>query len=206
MNLLLEQGLPEEIDGVTIYPDFRNMIRFEAILQDETMSESEKCYAGLRQLFEKLPPGGTGHAMDRLLWFYTCGKLDSAEAQKKKPAHGGRAYDFEQDAGCIYAGFLQAYQIDLTEIPYLHWWSFAALLENLPSDTAMAQRMQLRLMDVSQIKDNRLREKYAAQKRAVALYRTTAKGKSAEELSRMYLEKVERRFKEAEKLLKNTSS
>ena len=34
MNILLERGLPEEIDGVPIYADFRNMIRFEQILLD----------------------------------------------------------------------------------------------------------------------------------------------------------------------------
>lgn len=44
-----------------------------------------------------------------------------------------RAYDltYDADASCIYAAFRQAYHIDLIEIPYLHWWAFLALLENL---------------------------------------------------------------------------
>ena len=32
MNILLDGGLPEEIGGYPIYPDFRNMIQFERAL------------------------------------------------------------------------------------------------------------------------------------------------------------------------------
>lgn len=35
MNILLDGGLPEEIGGYPIYPDFRNMIQFERALADE---------------------------------------------------------------------------------------------------------------------------------------------------------------------------
>ena len=47
--LLLENGLPDTIDGVPIYPDFRNMIRFEQILDDSSLSDMEKTLLGVRQ-------------------------------------------------------------------------------------------------------------------------------------------------------------
>lgn len=36
---LLENGLPDTIDGVPIYADFRNMIRFEQILDDGELDD-----------------------------------------------------------------------------------------------------------------------------------------------------------------------
>ena len=66
-NLLLEQGLPESIDGIPIYPDFRNMIRFEQILQDAGLSNAEKVRLGLIQLYASIPDD-VEHALDGLMW------------------------------------------------------------------------------------------------------------------------------------------
>ena len=56
-----------------------------------------------------------------------------------------RLYDFEQDAARIYAGFMQAYRIDLYEQQdKLHWSTFVELFVNLPSDTQMAKVMSIR--------------------------------------------------------------
>lgn len=155
--LLLENGLPDSIDGVTIYPDYRNMIRFEQILDDSALNDVEKTVLGVKQLFEELPPGGMAQAVDRLQWFYRRGR-DLKDGHTGVGKSNARAYDLVIDAGCIYASFLQAYRIDLTEIRFLHWWAFTALLENLPEDTPMAQRMHLRTMELSAIKDAKLRQ------------------------------------------------
>lgn len=194
--LLLEEGLPKQIDGVTIYPDFRNMIRFEKLLDDSRLSDTEKVLMGVRQLFEQLPPGGIARAADRLLWFYRRGQ----DAVPGREAHGsaGRAYDLALDAGCIYAGFLQAYGIDLTAVPFLHWWAFLALLENLPEQTPMAQKMQLRTMDLDSIKDAKLREHYRKLQRQAALpKRAAGRGRRLESTA----ERVKRRYAEAQQAL-----
>ena len=54
MNILLDGGLPEEIGGYPIYPDFRNMIQFERALADEKLPDAAKVYAGFQLLFEKI--------------------------------------------------------------------------------------------------------------------------------------------------------
>ena len=64
--LLLEGGLPETIDGVPIYADYRNMIRFEQILDDDGLTDVQKTMLGVSQLFDELPPGGIERAVDRL--------------------------------------------------------------------------------------------------------------------------------------------
>ena len=51
-----------------------------------------------------------------------------------------------QDAEYIYAGFMQAYRIDLLDqLGKLHWWKFNALLKSLPQDTKFQEIVQIRL-------------------------------------------------------------
>lgn len=195
--LLLENGLPDSIDGVAIYPDYRNMIRFEQILDDDALNDVEKTILGVKQLFEELPPGGMARAVDRLQWFYRRGR-DPKDGRAGAGKSNARAYDLVMDAGCIYASFLQAYHIDLTKVRFLHWWAFTSLLENLPEDTPMAQRMHLRTMELSEIKDTKLRQQYQKMQKRVALPRkSTTRGQRAERLS----DRVKRRHTEAKKEL-----
>ena len=103
MNILLDGGLPEEIGGYPIYPDFRNMIQFERALADEKLPDAAKVYAGFQLLFEKIPPD-FDDAVQKLFWFY-CGGADETEAEKRKReamVHAPRAYDFDKDAALIY--------------------------------------------------------------------------------------------------------
>lgn len=194
--LLLENSLPQKIDGVRIYPDFRNMIRFERLLDDDRLSDTEKLVLGVRQLFEQLPPGGIARAADRLLWFYRRGQSPAPGEGAQGAA--GQACDLTLDAGCIYAGFLQAYGIDLTAVSCLHWWTFLALLENLPEQTLMAQKMQLRTMDLSSIKDEKLRAHYRKLQRQAALPEKAAgRGLRMESTA----ERVKRRYAEAQRAL-----
>ena len=79
MNILLDGGLPEEIGGYPIYPDFRNMIQFERALADEKLPDAAKVYAGFQLLFEKIPPD-FDDAVQKLFWFY-CGGADETEAE-----------------------------------------------------------------------------------------------------------------------------
>lgn len=193
--LLLEGSLPDSIDGVPIYPDYRNMIRFEQILEDDTLTDEQKTLLAAAQLFDRLPPGGIARAADRLQWFYSRGKAPDAGDKKGSQA---RAWDLAADAGCIYAAFLQAYGIDLVRVPFLHWWAFLELLENLPEQTLMAQKMQLRTMDLSEIKDAKLRERYKKLQRQAALPpRRGRKDNAAETLA----QRVQRRHAEAKQQL-----
>ncbi|MEG2020801.1 MAG: bacteriophage Gp15 family protein [Oscillospiraceae bacterium] len=201
MNILLETGLPEEIDGLPIYADFRNMIRFELILQDEELSPQEKTIFGLSQLFETIPTD-IEYAIEKLLWFYMCGRDTQGGGESRK--HAERAYDFEKDSSCIYSAFYAAYGISLTTLSFLHWWEFMALLESLPETTQMAQLMRYRTMDLSKIKDKTTRTHYANIKKRVAL--ETPKifaSKSVEEITRLNKERVAKRFETAKKAVQN---
>lgn len=61
-------------------------------------------------------------------------------------------YDIEHDAKLIYAGFWQAYGIDLYEQHgKLHWIKFKALLAGLPKDTRFAEVTSLRAWEPSKV-------------------------------------------------------
>ena len=61
-------------------------------------------------------------------------------------------YDIEHDAKLIYAGFRQAYGIDLYEQHgKLHWIKFKALLAGLPKDTRFAEVTSLRAWEPSKV-------------------------------------------------------
>ena len=63
----------------------------------------------------------------------------------KKSTNNIKTFDFLQDSKYIYAAFLQSYRIDLIdEKDKLHWWKFISLFSSLPSDTRMAQIMDIR--------------------------------------------------------------
>lgn len=62
---------------------------------------------------------------------------------------GPRTMDIRQDWGAIRAGFLQAYGIDLEKKKYtMAWKDFIVLLENLPSDTRLAEIIDIRAREI----------------------------------------------------------
>ncbi|MCM1295667.1 MAG: bacteriophage Gp15 family protein [Muribaculaceae bacterium] len=203
MNLLLENGLPEEINGIPISPDYRNMIRFDQILQHPEMSESEKLYLGLCQLWPEIPQD-IEWAVHKLLWFYSCGHLanEGGKPNKVQP-EPLRAYDFDKDSELIYAGFYAAYGISLTTIRFLHWWEFIALLSGLPDTTQMGRIMYYRTVDISQVKDKHQREFLGTQQKRWSLERQRKPlHRTAQELEQATLEKARRRDEEVRRLLK----
>ncbi|CAH1853329.1 Gp15 family bacteriophage protein [Convivina praedatoris] len=64
-------------------------------------------------------------------------------------------FDFEQDAGAIYASFRQQYNIDLIqELGHMHWDVFIALFKNLNSETPIQQIRAYRNDELTGYKDN----------------------------------------------------
>lgn len=147
MNILLDD-LPEEIDGIPIYSDFREMVMFELMVADPEIPQDGRIPLAIDLLYQQ-PIRDLKQAMDGLLWFHRCGApLESGRGGKR--AHE-RAYDFEQDASDIYAAFMQVYHIDLNSAE-LHWWKFSALLAALPEDCKIMKIMGYRTADISKLK------------------------------------------------------
>lgn len=74
---------------------------------------------------------------------------------------GQKTMDIIADGPYIYAGFMQAYGMDLNDQRgKLHWWKFTALLRGLPSNTRLMEIVQIRTKPMP------LPTKYNAEERA----------------------------------------
>jgi len=155
VNLLLDRpptkievgGLFYEIDA-----DFRTGIAFELLMLDEEFTEMEKASRAIELYFPRIPED-EGEAMEKILWFYLCGREETNREEKEemKSTHKNIVYSYEYDAGSIYAAFLSQYGIDLVEIPFLHWWKFKALFHALDENLEFMKIMRYRAVDITKI-------------------------------------------------------
>lgn len=131
-----------EADGraFLLETDFRVWLDYPRLVTEDPAS-----------LFASLGPVLTQEVVDQLDLFYS-------PPQTLPRSSGGanvRTVDWDEDAGRIYAAFLQAYQIDLLSVD-LHWHAFLALFSALPEDTQMVQVQRWRSYTGSD--DKELRE------------------------------------------------
>ncbi len=174
---LLTWPLPAtvEIGGrqVPIRADFRAGLAFEKALEEERLNQRQRLALALSVLYEEVPDE-IGPAVDRALWFYRCGRAmeDGGTAGGgAEPIQGAgpRIYSFEEDAPYIYAAFLSQYGLDLTEIPFLHWWKFKALFSALEERHEFVKIMRYRSVAISPKMTAEEQKFYRTMKRLYAL-------------------------------------
>lgn len=169
MNLLLEKA-PREVmiagKLVPICADFRQSIRFEALIQDDTIGNEEKLIRGLMLYYDYIPQP-IEEAVEKMLWFYQCGQEEveqQKESRKKAPV-----YSYEYDDGYIYAAFQDQYQMNLQTIEFLHWWEFKSLFMGLKEDNEIVKIMGYRAIELPRNMPKQQREFYQKMKRQYAL-------------------------------------
>ncbi len=175
MNILIDL-LPDhvEIDGkkYSINTDFRISILFELLMQDRTILDSEKIYMALDLYYPQIPHN-LEQAVDKMLWFYRCGKDDEDDSVRNgSPTGSGKAsmiYSFEHDAEYIYSAFLDQYGIDLQDIEHLHWWKFRALFKGLKDDNLICKIMGYRSIEITNDMSDSEKKYYRKMKQIYAL-------------------------------------
>ena len=193
MNLLTD-NLPEEIDGIPIDTDYRNMIKLDQLILDESVSSGDKFLLALNLLYQE-PVPDLQKAWDGLLWYYGLGA--APEKPENRPTKKSKTvFDFEQDATLIYAAFLEVYHIDLQQTP-LHWWAFLALLSALPESCPMGKIMQYRAMDTSKLKGAEKKRVQEIQRAFAIRQKRRAEKMTLEERNAAILAKAHQRQKEA---------
>lgn len=136
MNMIVD-GLPYyvKIKGkkYKINVDYRVMLKFEMIMQDRNIEDTEKIIQSLKKFypaFFEIINGGKEtieEAIEKMLWFYKRGK--NQENHKQKKGRDGSInrpiYSYELDNEYIFSAFWHDYKIDLTK-DKIHWWKFKA--------------------------------------------------------------------------------
>ena len=172
MNLLIDI-LPESvfIEGVEyeIDSNFRTFILFELLMLDELMDPEEKIIKTLELFYITKCPPNIEKAIDKMLWFYRCGKDDNQVISSSGGGSHEKIYSFEHDDTYIFSAFLGQYGIDLQDIDYLHWWKFKALFKSLNDTNEFVKIMGYRSMDLSKIKDKEQKAFYQKMKKIYQL-------------------------------------
>ena len=138
------------IDGAEcpINSGFRTVLRCYELQGDSDVLSGNTLIKILQLFYEKKCRLYTQEHIDRMLWFFACGRKKKSKRFPRKIAglNDKQPFDFEEDADLIYAGFMQQYGIDLQE-ENMHWWKFMILLENLGSETRLQKIMEFRTLD-----------------------------------------------------------
>lgn len=183
MNLLIDL-LPTTINidekEYGINSDFRTSILFELLMQDSSVDDGDKIIMALNLYYEDIPTKQYWkEAIEKILWFYRCGKDIELSKGKGKGKSDIQIYSFEHDDDYIYAAFIDQYGIDLQDIDQLHWWKFKAMFKSLKENNEIVKIMKYRSMDLSKIKD---KEEKAYYKKMQNLYKIPVSKNEQEKL------------------------
>lgn len=188
-NIILDV-LPEtvEIDGAEyrINSDFRISILFELLMQDDEVGKRQKLIQGLKLYYPEIPQNIT-EAVEKMIWFYRCGKETGSSGHGSGSGRAKQIYSFEYDDDYIYAAFLEQYGIDLQDIEELHWWKFRALFRGLSEDTEFVKIMGYRSVKITSKMSKEQREFYKKMQSIHALPITDAERKADELLTEALL-------------------
>lgn len=152
--------LPTSINGRDIRTDFRVWIKFGEIMESSRL-DFEKEIQIKKLIYKDNIPSLTTGDIDLLVEFHSCKISGDGEIPKEI------LLDLNEDGYLIYQAFLKVYGIDLSEVEYMHWWKFNALLRECINGTSLGNVVQLRGIDLSEIKDEARRSELAKMKNHV---------------------------------------
>ena len=171
MNMLIDE-LPTSVfvDGVSykINTDYRISIMFEIMMFDPDLTDKQKLEKALILFYTDRVPENIEEAINKIMWFYRCGKEDNDTRKRKITAEHKRVYDYDHDDSYIYAAFLQQYGVDLQD-EMLHWWKFKAMFRSLRDDIEFSKIMGYRSIKITSNMTKSQREFYTEMKRIHAL-------------------------------------
>lgn len=123
------------------------LLLFE-MFNDESISESEKPFLAMEMLIQEDLPCFESFEQAFELFKYIMKEFLEVDLEVKAEQQP-KIYDFQKDAGLIYASFFAVYKIDLFEFKgKLHWKKFNALLANLDDESKFKQVVGYRTMKV----------------------------------------------------------
>lgn len=151
------------------------------VFPSEELTDAQKIYLTVTSVSDAPPSQGTFELIVHELF-----------PQPKKNTDNAKTMDFEQDAGLIYAAFLQTYGIDLYAVRnQMDWRIFVALLKGIPENTELSRVIKIRGMKVPErTKENsEYVDSIIKAKRAVALDEPIAVKK--QRMAKMWLKVAE---------------
>ncbi len=176
MNILFER-FPDTVvvhgKEYEVVTDFREWIKLHEFLSAAQKFTAQTLYFVLEWYVGKSPEN-KADAVRALQDFMLARDIHDTEEEDGNTSGGKTAwmkpsFSFSQDAVCIYAAFRSVYGIDITTIPYMHWWQFLALFEGLPENTEIKERIYYRTVDLNEVESKEERKRIKKIKKRIAL-------------------------------------
>lgn len=189
MNILVDL-LPKKVDvdgrDYEINWDFRTSILFEMMMDDVELSDKEKIIKGI-ELYYPVIPENLEKAIEKIIWFYSCGKETNNESGTVSNSKNDKIYSFDYDDEYIYSAFLSQYGIDLQDIECLHWWKFKAMFKSLNEENQIVKIMGYRAMDIPNDMPNDQKDFYRKMKKLYELPRSKSEIEKVREIENALL-------------------
>lgn len=159
----------------SINTDFRCVLNLIDILEKE--NGDSNILAAILSMYDEVPE-------DTEAAIFAIGQFilgdEGGEAEERINAK--KTISFSKDAPYILSDYLRFYQIDLTQVEYLHWRKFRLLLDGLPEDSEMKKRIYYRGLDAGKIKDKAERDRVLRIQKNISLENTEADAERIGEL------------------------
>ena len=144
----LPQSIHANGQDIRINSDFRAVLCFYRLTGEDP---EEHLIEALTALFDDDIPEITEELTEALEVFVNGGAAEKKKGLAKSllGLNNNKPFDFMADDRLIWSAFFYAYKINLRSIPYLHWWDFLQLMEELPDSVRLEKVIHYRTIDTN---------------------------------------------------------
>ena len=122
---------------IAINTDFRFCLKTILAFENNELTEEEKIYILLMNMYGAIPTEHIQEYIDKAIWFLNC-----CEDEPKDAKENPRLYSFEKDSKYIYAAMKQSVGFDFNK--EIHWWDFINAFMSLDNESFFSKIIHLR--------------------------------------------------------------
>lgn len=175
-----------DISGKTyqIRTDFRDILRIFSAFHDEKLSDREKVYVMMAQIYPNLsdiPKMYYREAYEKAHSFIEC------RMQEDRP--GPQLIDWEKDEQLIFPAINKVAGTEVRSLTYLHWWTFLGYFQGINREDTWGYVLQIRQKRIKHKKlDKGEQEFYNANRLMCELHKPKNRKEKYDELEKLYEE------------------
>ena len=159
-----------------INTDFRIALACFKAIEDVEINDVERFYAIETMLLgENVLEEDELILYDKIAKYLRCGEEQNISEEE-------RDFDYLQDEDITRTSIRQCYKINLNETSYMHWYEYNELIKGLTDESLLNKIRDLRNYDLSEITDEKQKQKISEMQRKVALKDIHIKTKEEKEI------------------------
>ena len=152
----LPEGIYVKENFYPMNTNFKVWLKINEIMNSDFLSDSEKTLNIIPLAYKNALPPSMEDALSGIIDFYSMHTKKTSSPQKE-------IFSFENDAPFIFSAFYKEYKVDLFE-SNMHWWKFKVLFDSLGEDNIFGKIVKYRTVNLSDIKDKKLKAFYRKMK------------------------------------------